>query len=105
MKLLHSRWYLANQSWFYEAVWAVQNRVVRVNVRRNVYDSQSHEHLFLFDGDKWNLLMARPLNGVRFKPVSYVHETLTPVQKSLFTATEAELIAEAVDILMEHPPA
>lgn len=49
-----------NQSWHYEALYRFRDYRLKVDIRRNAYDFQSHLRVKIFDPEslKWNVLVS-----------------------------------------------
>lgn len=85
-----------NQSWEYNSVWMIGKHKVRVEIRRNAYDNQSHRTIYLFDGQKWNYLWHLPFATAHCKHISYV---IKNIDSLAFMQDENELLLEAEKIL------
>lgn len=95
--MMSQRWWNSDQSWRYEAVHCVAERMVRITICRNSYNFQSYLKADLFDGNKWNNLVIWPIGG--FEKVSYTKKTLTEEDKKPFIAAEQELLDHVFMIL------
>lgn len=58
--ILKKRLWQSGQSVYYEALCEVGNRKVKIDIKRDSHDYQSHALALLFDGDKWNQIAAKP---------------------------------------------
>ena len=74
---------------------------LRVDIRRNAYDEQSHRIIWIWSArdSKWNLLWSLPFDRAHCHPVSYV-QTRSKVDIRLFEKDEAELLERAKEILL-----
>ena len=72
--LIQPRVWNAGQSWHYQGVWLVCGRKVRIDIRRNAYDMQSHLRAEVFDpvANNWNELCSQPIEVAACKAISYV---------------------------------
>ena len=100
-KCLNRRRWNTDQSWHFEALYQIRGRAVRARIRRNAYDNQSSRVAELFDGDKWNVLVALPI-GSEFKDVSYVQPNVTGPQVGLFEKAADDLADEVEQLLAIH---
>ena len=93
-----------DQSWCYEAHWALCGRKLRVMVTRNAYDQQSFCKVLALDEDTtaWNFLVDLPFNAQRncFK-ISYVNEGVDKDLKkfNLFVMDADDILEKACRIL------
>jgi hypothetical protein len=72
----------SNQSWYFTKVVRMQikgdgdyglakERAVRVRIRRNAYDNQSHAVCEVFSNEKWNRVCYKPIGECRSYKTSY----------------------------------
>lgn len=92
-KHLRCRRWNQEQSWYWESVWSVRGRTVKTSIRRNAYDDQSHKRAYIFDGDKWNLVIDWPIDQ-SFAFVTYTRKEIPPEQIGIFTNACEEMIGE-----------
>ena len=50
-----------SQSWNYERIEKRPGITYKISIRRNAYDDQSYLSGYLFDGQKWHLIVAAPM--------------------------------------------
>lgn len=101
-KLISDRCYLLSQSWYFERVIAYASPTrsfkLKVDIRRNAYDNQSHARVCQWDGTKWQIVVDAPIAECECKKISYV----SPNVKSLdFEADSIRLLKEALQIVGE----
>ena len=101
IRLQPSKLWNSDQSWFFESLWKIEKRVVRIHIRRNAYNQQSYEQVYLFDGDKWNLIVNLPISQ-SFEKIHYTHKELSSSQEQIFYDTEKILIETISTILFNH---
>jgi hypothetical protein len=101
MKTISERFYNLNQSWYYERIVEIKGVKLKVHIRRNAYDNQSHLNGLVFDpaAMKWNKIVHRPIEGAKCESASYVqdlkhHTPSLQVDKSLFIADADSIIEE-----------
>jgi hypothetical protein len=107
VKKLSQRQWKGTQSWNYESVVALTSnsgsqRVLKIDIKRDSYDVQSHARAYLFDGNTWNLLVYLPIEVTALKAHTHLSE-----QSGLMRAAardEKTLIDESTAILEAHQP-
>ena len=88
-----------DQSWCYEAIWALCGRKIRVMVTRNAYDAQSFCKVQTYGEDPgtWNYLCDLPFNKDRHcYKVNYTSEI---VDQPLFEQDADDVLEKACRIL------
>ena len=108
MKRRTERVYQGSQDWSYEAIWSgegegpypVPHRL-RVQIRRNAYDTQSWARCHRWDGTRWELVASRTIGECASKVVSYVQSRAEVDRKGLpaFREDADVLLAEAAMVL------
>lgn len=88
-RLIVERCWLDDQSWYYELMLRyVDPRYtrtsergtgrLRVSIRRNAFDMQSHAKVQKWDGKQWQDVCARHISECKCKDVSYVQKKMAP---------------------------
>lgn len=95
-KLISEQLYNQNQSWYFIKIIEIQSHKIKVDIRRNAYDNQSHATIERWNGSEWKLVYQKPIMDCKCKVVSYVEKN---VEKTLFEADANELIDTAIKIL------
>lgn len=101
---LTQRVWNGSQSWNYEAMWQLRADRVRVRLRRNYMDEQSHLEVDVFSEDAraWNRIVWRPMTPeVECYGVSYVAKDVGAAD---FLTDEAALLDEAELVLFGKTP-
>lgn len=96
--------YNTDQSWNYQVHFLTGNGVMlRISIRRNAYDNQSHARVEAFDGAglKWNPLGSIPFETCACKTISYVQKQLTGSDMVLFEQDADRLLQMALVILQD----
>jgi len=96
MKLIQKNLYNQNQSWNYlEIIEDTHGNRLRISVRRNAYEEQSHAKVERWDGNQWQFVTSIPITECACYDISYV--TKDPDQ-TLFEqdAVMLRLYAEAI---------
>lgn len=97
-KVISERVYNQNQSWYFERVTKINGGItLKVSIRRNAYDCQSHAQVHKWNGDKWEVVVSAPISECECQSISYVQSGVT---KSFFEADHNRLFMEAVKIVM-----
>lgn len=97
MRKLTQKIWKANQSWHYEALWQVNDRRIKISIRRNAFDEQNHCVAKMFDGDKWNGIASTPHSRMNCNHLSYMQPNPPTVKD--FQTDEDILLAEVKMIL------
>jgi len=65
----------ARSSWNYTAITDHEGTRLRVEIRRNAYDDQSHAICERWDGSTWQQVTSRPIEVMVSRIESYVTQT------------------------------
>jgi hypothetical protein len=84
-----------DQSWNYKSVIKVNGVSLKVDIRRNAYDFQSHAIVYRWDGTKWQNVWSKPITSCNCKSVSYVGKAT----KDDFAADAFSLYTTALKII------
>jgi len=87
----------ADQSWFYNEILSLEGKKLRIEVRRNAYEMQSHAKVELWGGTEWNQLYWLPGCQVKMKR-SYVEKGITEAD---FADDRKELLRVAKALVTE----
>jgi hypothetical protein len=100
MKRLTQKVWNASQSWYYEALWEVVDRKIRVDIRRNAFDHQSGARAQIFDPDqvRWNVIATIPQPQMSCLHLSYAQRN--PATPEDFEQDEQRLLDEVKLILV-----
>jgi hypothetical protein len=97
--IISERCYNQDQSWYYERTAkfeaATQSVKLKVSIRRNAYDHQSHAQVYFWNGQQWNLLVDSPISECECKDIAYFNKGVKP---SFFMADRNRLLVEALKI-------
>lgn len=86
-----------NQSWNYTLTTKTDDgHKVRVRIRRNAHDFQSHAIAEYWNGSAWAEVQSRPITALRCAAVSYVTRGVTAGQ---FRADANDLIDAALEVI------
>ena len=72
------RLWTANQSWHYEVLILYGKFRMKVDIKRNAYDFQSHLRIKIFNAEQlqWNMLLSRAMTDEwRSSGISYVNKS------------------------------
>ena len=71
---ISERFWKGRQSWNYQRVVRAGDKRLRITIKRDAYDFQSHLYGDAYDSVhmKWHRLVARPLDGATCADTSYV---------------------------------
>jgi hypothetical protein len=97
MTTISQQLYNLDQSWNYEKVVAVHDRLkLRVEIRRNAYDNQSYVRGHAFDPVhlRWNLLVDKPISTAACKEENYVKKA----NPSVFEQDAKQVLKELIDL-------
>ena len=72
MKIIQSDFNNHNQSWSYTQIVEKEGKKLRVRIRRNAFDNQSHALAELWAGTEWRQVISRPIEVMECRNVSYV---------------------------------
>jgi hypothetical protein len=101
-KIISERCWKANQSWYYEKVIAFASNTrsfkLKVDIRRNAYDDQSHARVYQWDGTKWQLVVKYPIRDCVCQHLDY---TMMNVTADSFSTDTLYLLKEALQIVGE----
>jgi hypothetical protein len=99
-KIISSRCYNQDQSWYFERVIRYQGDnghfTLKVHIRRNSYNSQSHAQVSIWDGFEWSNIVNAPISECVCKTISYTDNNVTMSQ---FEDDEKRLLEEALLIV------
>lgn len=91
MENIAERFFYESQSWQYERVLRIKERVYKTNICRNAYDSHSYLRGYCFSEltTSWKLLVDAPICEAFCESVSYVDKN--PDKALFFKDSEAVL--------------
>lgn len=98
----------ANQSWNLDRIVKVLGpirtgsgpaRKLRVEIRRNSYDDQSHARVSVWTEGGWAVVAQKPIGECRSSAVHYTTRELTDTQEFLFDRDADELLDIAVQVI------
>ena len=83
-----------SSSWYYESLWTLRGRKIKIYIRRNAYDFQNEARVSILveTKDQWNPLTSLPRTELKCNKISYVDRDVTA---SAFAEDEAELLTQA----------
>ena len=105
---LSERTWQASQSWYYEAIWEMTagdtTTKLRIDIRRNAYDEQSHAYVWAWHPQdlKWNHLRSIPVEALACLPITYVTERDRFEKEEMiemFRSDRTTLLQDAAEVL------
>jgi len=88
---------MQQQSWFYRWVGKLDNKSVKVCIKRNAYDTQSYiEGYIMKNKEEWSKIVWRPINDSAVKTVSYVQKD---PDKNLFIEEKDSVLKEIYELI------
>jgi len=99
-EIISSQFFNQSQSWNYETIVRSAALKLRVHIRRNAYDDQSHIRGFVLDpvALKWNTLVDRPIGSGACSDVSYT-SVESKADRPAFERDAAGVLAELLEIV------
>jgi hypothetical protein len=88
--------YKQSHSWCYQKVVHDNGHTLRVDIRRNAYDEQSHARVERWSGTKWEFVWDKPISACACQTTSYTAENVSP---KVFAEDALDLISTAKKIL------
>jgi hypothetical protein len=85
-----------NHSWNYQKVMKSDRHTLKIDIRRNAYDEQSHARVERWSGTKWELVWEEPITACECKAISY---TADHIDTECFRNDAGALMRTALDIL------
>lgn len=95
-KVILEQLYNQDQSWNFIKIVEIQSHKLKIDIRRNAYDNQSHARIERWNGSEWKLVHHKPIMDCRCAIVSYVEKN---VEKRLFEIDADGLLNDAMKIV------
>ena len=101
LKRLHQDVYRGSQSWCYKAVWEYGEERLKVDIKRDAYDCQSHARAYVWSRSKqeWSPISDIHISQSEFKSISYVSDNVTAAN---FERDEEALLDRALTVIGVH---
>ena len=96
-KEINEHLFKRSQSWHYHWIGKLGKKSVKIEIKRNAYDSQSGIRGFVMTNDTWSKIVYRPIISSPVKEISYVDKN-PDIQ--LFQ-TERDSVLEELSQLIE----
>lgn len=95
-EIISERVWLGDQSWCFQRVFKLQAHRLRIDIRHNAYDFQSHARIERWDGTRWQVIHSIP--GQALKLYSYVNRE-PPKVAEVFEKDAQEMLRVAREVL------
>jgi hypothetical protein len=103
-EVVSEKLYNMNQSWNYKLIVVVgrgkNKHKLRVDIRNNAYDFQSHAKISRWDGDKWYFVTSKPIEDCSCEAAVYVLRLDEHFDISIFRKDAIDLIEEAKAVVL-----